>query len=156
MSTPAPGAPPPPWLWPRAAYVHVPFCAHRCSYCDFAIAVGQDEQRDRYVEAVATELARLGGPRPGGPRLLGGGRAGHGLLGLSFGVPGQTPDEWESDLRRVLELHPEHVATYGLTYEKGTPLWKERQRGGVRPLDEEAELGLYACAIDVLESAGFE
>ena len=29
----------PPWREPHAAYVHVPFCAHRCDYCDFAIAV---------------------------------------------------------------------------------------------------------------------
>src|SRR4051812_23324288 len=28
-----------PWIWPRAAYLHVPFCAHHCGYCDFAIAV---------------------------------------------------------------------------------------------------------------------
>ena len=29
-----------PWSWPRAAYVHVPFCAHKCGYCDFASLAG--------------------------------------------------------------------------------------------------------------------
>jgi oxygen-independent coproporphyrinogen-3 oxidase len=71
-------------------------------------------------------------------------------------VPGQTSAEWQDDLQRALALQPDHIATYGLTYEKGTPLWKERQRGAVRPLDEEAELSLYAQAIDMLQAAGFE
>ena len=234
---------PPSWLWPRAAYVHVPFCAHRCAYCDFAIAVGHDDLRDRYIDAVAAEVATLGRPQPVDTLFLGGGTpshlsagqlerllgvllhwlplepghefsieanpdsldadkvrllADHGVnrvslgaqsfhphllqalgrdhtadevphavervraridclsLDLIFGVPGQTLAEWREDVRRALELAPAHIATYGLTYEKGTPLWKERQRGTVRPLDEEAELSLYACAIDMLESAGFE
>ena len=53
-----------PWITPRAAYVHVPFCAHRCSYCDFAIAVGRDQQMDRYLDALAAELSTLKQPRP--------------------------------------------------------------------------------------------
>ena len=55
-----------------------------------------------------------------------------------------------------MALGPDHLSTYGLTYEKGTPLWKRRRRGQVRALDEEAELALYALAIDTLEAAGFE
>ena len=54
----------PPWLWPRAAYVHIPFCAHRCAYCDFAIAVGHDEFMELYLDALAAELATLGRPEP--------------------------------------------------------------------------------------------
>lgn len=41
---------------PRHAYVHVPFCARRCSYCDFAIAVRRDVPVADYVRALATEL----------------------------------------------------------------------------------------------------
>ncbi len=234
---------PPPWLWPRAAYVHVPFCAHRCGYCDFAIAVGHDDLRDQYVDAIAVELMSLDRPQEVDTLFLGGGTpshlsapqlarllgillrwlplrpghefsieanpdsldadkvailADHGVnrvslgaqsfqprllqalgrqhsadevplavervrthidvvsLDLIFGVPGQTLGEWQDDLRRALALAPDHIATYGLTYEKGTPLWKERQRGTVRSLDEEAELSLYSWAIDTLEAAGFE
>src|SRR5262249_34472372 len=64
-------------------------------------------------------------------------------LDLIFGVPGQTEAQWGDDLERALGLGPDHVSTYGLTYEKGTPLWKQRQRGAVVPLDEERELTLY-------------
>jgi oxygen-independent coproporphyrinogen-3 oxidase len=77
-------------------------------------------------------------------------------LDLIFGVPGQTLADWRADLRQALDLQPDHVSTYGLTYEKGTKLWKQQQRGAVRRLDEEQELQLYAEGIDVLEAAGFE
>jgi oxygen-independent coproporphyrinogen III oxidase len=36
-------------------YLHVPFCARRCSYCDFAIAVRRDVPTDAYVQAVLQE-----------------------------------------------------------------------------------------------------
>ena len=36
-------------------YLHVPFCARRCSYCDFAIAVRRDVPSDAYADAVLRE-----------------------------------------------------------------------------------------------------
>jgi oxygen-independent coproporphyrinogen-3 oxidase len=47
---------------PRHAYVHVPFCARRCSYCDFAIAVRRVVPVADYVAALAAELALRYGP----------------------------------------------------------------------------------------------
>lgn len=38
-------------------YVHVPFCARRCSYCDFAIAVRRDTPSAAFVEAIEREWA---------------------------------------------------------------------------------------------------
>jgi oxygen-independent coproporphyrinogen-3 oxidase len=235
----------PPWLWPRAAYIHIPFCAHHCGYCDFAIATGQDHLIELYLDALADELATLDEPRPVRTVFLGGGTpthlnanqlerllsviyrwlpldadeeaefsiecnpdsltadkiavlADHGVnrvslgaqsfhaellgvlerahnpeeiaravervrrridqvsLDLIFGVPGQTECHWRTDLNRALALAPDHLSTYGLTYEKGTPLWKRRRRGQIRPLDEETELKLYTLSIDTLETAGFE
>jgi oxygen-independent coproporphyrinogen-3 oxidase len=40
----------------RHVYVHVPFCARRCSYCDFAIAVRRSVPVDDFVEALDREL----------------------------------------------------------------------------------------------------
>ncbi len=233
----------PPWLWPRAAYVHVPFCAHHCGYCDFAVAVGKDSTMEMYVDAVDAELATLGAPQPVQSIFVGGGTptylnanqlerllvairrwltlkpggefsvesnpgtldankvavlADHGVtrislgaqsfsprqlrvlerdhepadvpraveigrkriqsvsLDLIFGVPGQTLADWEADLRQALALAPDHVSTYGLTYEKGTRLWKQRYRGRVQALDEDTELAMYLHALDRLQAAGFE
>src|SRR5207248_11395958 len=67
----------PPWLWPRAAYVHVPFCAHHCGYCDFAVATGQDHQIELYLDALAAEMALLGEPQPVRTLFLGGGTPTH-------------------------------------------------------------------------------
>jgi oxygen-independent coproporphyrinogen-3 oxidase len=233
----------PPWLWPRAAYIHIPFCAHHCGYCDFAIAIGREGLIDQYLSSLSMELAFLERAQPVRSIFIGGGTPTHlapsqlerllttlcqwlplerggefsveanpedltaekvpllaqfGVtrvslgaqsfhphllsvldrrhlpaevpravervrsripevsLDLIFGVPGQSLAEWRDDLTRVLALRPDHVSTYGLTYEKGTPLWKDRQRGRIRPLSEEAELALYATAIDTLMDAGFE
>lgn len=40
----------------RHLYVHVPFCAHRCGYCDFVTVVGRHGLHGHYVEALLAEL----------------------------------------------------------------------------------------------------
>ncbi len=47
----------PRWEWPRAAYIHIPFCAHKCGYCDFASLAGVDHLADRYLSALEREMA---------------------------------------------------------------------------------------------------
>ena len=40
----------------RHLYVHLPFCASRCGYCDFVTVVGQDGRHAAYVAALLAEL----------------------------------------------------------------------------------------------------
>jgi oxygen-independent coproporphyrinogen-3 oxidase len=40
----------------RHLYVHLPFCAHRCGYCDFVTVVGREGQHGSYVDALLAEL----------------------------------------------------------------------------------------------------
>ena len=44
----------------RHLYVHLPFCASRCGYCDFVTVVGQDGRYAAYVDALLVELALEG------------------------------------------------------------------------------------------------
>jgi oxygen-independent coproporphyrinogen-3 oxidase len=230
-----------PWRTPRSAYVHIPFCAHQCSYCDFAVAVGQAHQRELYLDALAAELRTLGTPRPVQTVFIGGGTpseltpeqlqrllallaewlpgpwaectleanpdsldaercavlAAHGVtrislgvqstqahllrqlerqhtpanvptaiaavraaklhlsLDLIFAVPTQTLSEWHTDLTQAIAWQPEHLSTYGLTFEKGTRLWKAQQRGQVQSADEELERSMYLAAQDILSVYGY-
>src|SRR5262249_56889578 len=42
----------------RHLYVHVPFCAHRCGYCDFVTVTGRETQHAGYVDALLAELGQ--------------------------------------------------------------------------------------------------
>jgi oxygen-independent coproporphyrinogen III oxidase len=228
---------------PRAAYIHVPFCKHRCGYCDFAVIAGRDDLVERYFEALAIELSWLGGPREVDTLYFGGGTPSHlepaqldrlcklavashpladgyewtveanpenlddarlatlaacGVTRISLGVqsfndaklsaldrqhdpamaitavrsvqavgmqvcidlifaaPGETLDDWRRDLRDAIALAPDHISTYGLTFERGTAFTVSRERGALHELDEELQRSMYAEAIDVLTSAGYE
>src|SRR3954451_24377630 len=60
-------------VWPRAAHVHIPFCAHKCGYCDFASLAGMDHLADRYLAALECEMAMMGEPREVDTIFVGGG-----------------------------------------------------------------------------------
>jgi oxygen-independent coproporphyrinogen-3 oxidase len=228
---------------PRAAYVHVPFCWHRCGYCNFTLIAGRDDLIERYLRAVAKELMLLGERRPVDTLFFGGGtpthlppqqlaqlfelarewfvlqpgyefsaeanpldltpercavlqRAGVSRISLGaqsfsqrkltilerdhspsqigeafrsaadvansvsldliFGVPDETPAEWENDLQQALALQPQHISTYGLTIEKGTSFFPRVSRGELTPANEDTAATMYERTIDVLTAAGYE
>ena len=51
---------PPPGAGSPGVYVHVPFCAVKCTYCDFPVAAGQDHRSARYLDALEREIATHG------------------------------------------------------------------------------------------------
>lgn len=228
---------------PRSAYIHVPFCHHRCGYCNFTLVAGRDDLKDDYLQAIERELTRLGQPREVDTLYFGGGtptqlappqlrklgeavRRWHPLtdgyewtveanpadvdeamidalrdlgvtrlsvggqsfraeklrllerdhsaadivraaelaraagmqvaLDLIFAAPGETLDQWLADVESAVALAPDHVSTYGLTYERGATFWGRRQRGELVAADEELERAMYSAVIDRLTAAGFE
>ena len=74
---------------PRAAYVHVPFCARRCGYCTFTVIAGRDDLFNPYLTAIQRELSWLGVPRRIDTLFFGG------------GTPTQLPPD---RLRRLLAV----------------------------------------------------
>jgi oxygen-independent coproporphyrinogen-3 oxidase len=76
-------------------------------------------------------------------------------LDLMFAIPGQTPRSWAQTLARAIALDADHVSTYGLQVEPGTPYAELREREPQRFFDDAAEAELYAMAIDALEAAGY-
>lgn len=80
----------------NSAYVHIPFCARRCPYCDFAV-VASDESggldTDRYVDALITEVGMEPDPLE--------------LDAINFG--GGTPTRLSpADLTRLMEAIDTH------------------------------------------------
>ncbi len=85
-------------------------------------------------------------------------RAGFLNLGLDliYGLPGQSPDDWQKDLEHAVGFSPEHLSCYTLTYEKGTPLGKMKADGQVEPLDDDAVADLFKVMQNVLSRHGYE
>lgn len=228
----------------EAAYIHVPFCIHRCGYCDFTVIVGRDDLLDVYLECLEADIRSvLAEPHPVTTLFIGGGtpnylpakqlerlfqilqrwlplrdggeysiecnpedfdqermeviaaagvnrvsmgvqsfnqshlktlERGHSpetvakvfenLRSLGFGnvsldliyaVPGQTLQDWMDTISSAIQLQPEHVSTYGLTYEKGTQFWTRRMKETLEQAEEELERSMYAAAMSQLSAAGF-
>ncbi len=229
----------------NAAYIHVPFCIHRCGYCDFTVITDRDDLLSIYLDCLETEITSLlSEPHPVETLFIGGGtpnylppphlerllsllhkwlpvklggelsiecnpedftsdrmdmlskfgvnrvslgiqsfqaehlktlERGHdpetvvdvvqrlrsrGFENISFdlifAVPEQTLEDWETTLERALQLDPEHISTYGLTFEKGTSFWTRRLKQDIKSADEELERSMYAAAMQTLAHAGFE
>ena len=77
-------------------------------------------------------------------------------LDLIFAIPGQTLEQVEADLDQALELAPQHVSYYGLTYEPNTPLAVKLEQGQVQRIDEALECRMYERIVERLDAAGFE
>lgn len=101
-------------------YIHVPFCAAKCAYCDFYSLAGRLEQRDAYVHRLLADLQRqalqcqrytvdtiyFGG---GTPSLLGGNRIAHILDAIRSQYP------IAPDVEITVEANPDSMTEEFLT-----------------------------------------
>jgi oxygen-independent coproporphyrinogen-3 oxidase len=89
-------------------------------------------------------------------------------LDLMYALPGQTLEEWKSDLRTAMDLNPNHLSIYNLQIEESTPFWHkftppplplgEGERGGEGKLSlpsEETEVSMFEYTIETLTAAGY-
>lgn len=75
-------------------------------------------------------------------------------LDLIFAIPGQTPETWRDTLLAAIDLGIEHISAYSLSYEAGTPLYKQLESGQLQKVDEETDRAMYEMAIEMLGKAG--
>jgi oxygen-independent coproporphyrinogen-3 oxidase len=232
--------------WPRAVYVHVPFCLHHCGYCDFTLVANRDHLIPEYLRLLAVELERLTKdvPKPltVDTIFIGGGTPTHlspadlqtlldtihrhfrlsadgeysieanpdalcderlnllrtnGVTRLSlgvqsfdptvlktlerqhspesaidavqraaqmfdnvsldliFGVPSQSLESWHATLQTAMSLPIQHISTYGLTYEQGTPFFRRERAGALHRTPDLLERQMYQDGIAMLADAGF-
>ena len=92
-----------------AAYVHVPFCARVCPYCDFAVVAGKDDQTQRYFEALLAEIDMEPAAGPLGSVFVGGGTPSRVSPRLLGGVINRLADRFGlvADAEVSLEANPE-------------------------------------------------
>jgi len=75
---------------------------------------------------------------------------------LIFAGPGQTPADLDRDLERLLEVAPEHVSTYELTWEPETPFGRALASGRMQACDEDLAATMIEQIEARLEAGGFE
>ena len=75
-------------------------------------------------------------------------------IDLLFGAPGQSIEDWENDLKQAVELQPDHLSTYCLTFEEDTAMYLRLAEGKVR-IDPEREAEFYEFAWDYLPRHGY-
>jgi oxygen-independent coproporphyrinogen-3 oxidase len=233
-------------------YFHIPFCAHRCAYCDFNTYAGQEDAIPAYVDALCKEIEYVGlrAERSdseveaqvhtiffggGTPSLLsplqfdpifksirsaftltdnaeisieanpgtvsydalcrlheiGINRISYGVqsanteelhmlerihnffdvieavtsarkagfdnlnLDLIYGLPEQTLSTWQTTVKRILDLHPEHISAYALTLEHGTPFGRWSSKGLLPLPDPDLAAEMYEWASDELDANGY-
>ena len=231
-----------------SCYIHVPFCARICTYCDFYRIVHDPEWEDRYVEAICKEIslrfAQLGGQVSLSTLYFGGGtptvlsshswqkivaqvqqyaaleenieftteanpesstleklqllrslgvnRISFGAqsfaaanlerlgrlhnaeqvgtavavarncgienisVDLMYGLPDETDASFDSDLRKVVALSPEHISFYSLMLEGSVPLRYQVQRHEVDLPADDIVADRYMRAVTFLAAAGYE
>jgi len=74
---------------------------------------------------------------------------------LIYGLPSQSAKMWEDDLETAVKLAPEHISCYQLTYESGTPLTMDLEKGRIHAMPEEESAALFEVTGRFLEEAGF-
>ena len=75
-------------------------------------------------------------------------------LDLIYGIPRQSLGQWEESIRQTVDLQPEHISAYCLTYEEDTEFFDRLTRGEFRE-DAESDAGFFERGVEMLSAAGY-
>jgi oxygen-independent coproporphyrinogen-3 oxidase len=142
----------------RHLYVHLPFCAHRCGYCDFVTATGRDHLHGAYVDALLRELHEEHDGSPVDTIFLGGGTPTYTALPELLRLLRALPPAREL----TVEANPETV-TPGVARELRAAGVNRVSLGAqtfqphlLRTLERRATPADVESAFDLLREAGFD
>ncbi len=76
-------------------------------------------------------------------------------LDLIYGLPEQTLQTWQTTLKRIVELQPEHISAYALTLEHGTPFGRWSAKGLLPFPDPDMAADMYEYAEEFLGNHGY-
>ncbi len=75
---------------------------------------------------------------------------------LISALPGQTTEKYKKSLQRLIGLQPEHISSYSLILEEGTPFYElYNKRLEILP-DEETDREMYHLTKNLLRENGYE
>ncbi|MEG2353367.1 MAG: radical SAM family heme chaperone HemW [Clostridium sp.] len=76
-------------------------------------------------------------------------------IDLMFGLPNQSLDKWLDTLEEAVKLKPEHLSSYSLIIEEGTPFYNLYEKNLLSIPDEDIERDMYIQTKDVLKKHGY-
>ena len=117
------------------------------------INIGVQSFNDEFLDF----LGRIHSSNDADLTIRGARKAGFDNIGIDliYGIPGQTKKMWLSDLQSAIEFEPEHLSCYMLTYEKGTPLDRERRQGRFKPVADSLLAELFETTMEYLTAHGY-
>lgn len=74
---------------------------------------------------------------------------------LMIGIPGQSLEDVQESIEEIIKLSPEHISTYSLIIEEGTPFFNKLAKNKITLPDEEIERQMYWMVKKKLEEAGY-
>jgi len=77
-------------------------------------------------------------------------------IDLIYGLPNQTLEDWERNVRIAVELDVQHISAYNLTYHEGTVFYDQLKSGILKELPDELSVQQFELLIRILKEAGFE
>ena len=76
-------------------------------------------------------------------------------IDLIYGIPGMSQADWAENLDYSFSFDIKHLSAYHLTFEKGTVLWKIKEKGSISEIEEEESAALFNILIEKAEKQGF-
>ncbi|MGI5828244.1 MAG: radical SAM family heme chaperone HemW [Patescibacteria group bacterium] len=74
---------------------------------------------------------------------------------LIFAIPNQTLNQWQTTLKKVTALEPEHISCYSLELDNSSVIGKLHSQGKFKTTDEVLDREMYVLAKEMLKDSGY-